>query len=100
MTRPVSYVTHRALIPTKEELFEGLERLVHRAQIALSMFPHHKDLCEDMRAILQQVAESRRPPPPACSKCQAPGLRIGDAVVCSESCWNRARRRGKKVEEV
>lgn len=97
MSRQIQYVTQRTLIPTQDELAEGAEKLLARSYIALRMYTQYGDLCDDIKAMLTRIAESRRPAPPPCPDCGGPVKYLGDSnsTVCVESCWEKRPRRGK-----
>lgn len=100
MTRSTGYMTQRTLVPTRDELFEGMERLLKRIHVALGMYPTFVLLREDISALLLLVMESRRPAPPACPKCGGAGAWVGTTAVCANSCWHKNPQRGKRREEL
>ena len=98
MSRPVAYTTQRTLIPSKDELAEGMERLLARSFIALRMHTQYSDLCGDIKALLVQIEESRRPAPPPCPDCGGPCSFLNERALCMGRCWDRRPQRGRKRE--
>lgn len=54
--RPVRQYKSKAFVLSPEQRAEALRRVAKRALVALSYFPHHVELCKDIRAALEEEA--------------------------------------------